>query len=166
MLLFAAVLCAVCVLGCCVVRFPSCPPCAVLGRAVLVRLRCAICLVCAVSGAWCCRPLLSVVRFPAVLRCVVVRRAASSCGPLCCAAVSSAGGRMPCCAVRVSVRPCSPLFPCSSVLCSVALCCRALLWCPVLLPCSFSCVCWFSYLKNHRNLLKNKKSKDQNFFDF
>ena len=50
--LFAAVLCAVCVLGCCAVRFLSSPPCAVLGCAVLVQLRRAVCLVCAVCDAW------------------------------------------------------------------------------------------------------------------
>ena len=61
----------------------SSPPCAVLRCAVLVRLRRAVCLVCAVSGAWCCRALLSVVRLPAVLCCVVARPA--GCGALCCA---------------------------------------------------------------------------------
>ena len=62
-LLFATVLCAVCVLGCCAVRCLSSPPCGVLHRAVLVLLHCALCLVCAVSDAWCCCALLPAVRF-------------------------------------------------------------------------------------------------------
>ena len=94
-LLFAAVLCAVCVLGCRVLCFLFSPPCALLGCAVLVPLCCAVCLVCAVSGAWCCRALTFVVRFPGVPCCVAVRCAASSCGSLCCAAVSSTGGWLP-----------------------------------------------------------------------
>ena len=53
-LLFAALLCAVCVPGCCAVRSVSSPLCAVLCFAVLVRSRCAVCVVRAVAGAWCC----------------------------------------------------------------------------------------------------------------
>ena len=51
-LLFVAVLCALCVLGCCAVCSLPSPRCAMLCCAVLVRVRCADCLVCAVSGAW------------------------------------------------------------------------------------------------------------------
>ena len=53
-LLFAALLCAVCVPGCCAVRSLSSPLCAVLCFAVLVRSRCAVRVVRAVAGAWCC----------------------------------------------------------------------------------------------------------------
>ena len=91
-----------------------------------------------------------------VLTCVVVCRAVSCRAVLCRCALcrvvllpavlcSSAGGWPPLCAVRVAVRPCSPLVPCSLVLCRVGLCCRVVLWCPVLLPCLFPCVCWFTF---------------------
>ena len=53
-LLFAALLCAVCVPGCCAVRSLSSPLFAVLCCAVLVRSRCAVLLVRAVAGACCC----------------------------------------------------------------------------------------------------------------
>ena len=126
-LLFAAVLCAVCVLGCPAVRSLSSALCAVLRCAVLVRLCRALCLVCAVSGPWCCGALLSVVRFPVVLCCAAARCAVSSCGLLCCAAALGAGGWLPCCVVRVAVRPCSPLVPCLPVLFPVAVCFGVLL---------------------------------------
>ena len=79
---------------------------------------------------------------------------------MCCAAVSSAGGWLPCCAVRVAVRPFAPLVPCSPVPCSMALCCRVVLWFPALLPCLFFLfVCWFafSYFKNHHKICLQKK---------
>ena len=55
-LLFVSCRCAsaVCVLGCRAVCSLSSPPCAVLCRAVLVPFRCAVRVVCAVSGGWCC----------------------------------------------------------------------------------------------------------------
>ena len=154
MLLFAAVLCSVCILGCRAVRSLSSLPCAALPCALLVQLCGAVCLVCAVSGAWCCRALLSVVWLPVVLCCVVTRCAASPRGPLCCAAASCAGGWLPCCAVLVAVRSRSPLVPCPPVLCPVVLCCRAVLWCPALLPCLFPGLCWLavSYFKNSRKI--------------
>ena len=156
-LLFATVLFVVCVLGCRAVRSLSSPPCVMLRCAVLVRLRGPVCLVCVVSGAWCCRVLLSVVRLPAVLCCVVAHYAASSCGLLWCAAASSAGGWLPCCAVQVPLRPCSLLVPCSPVLCPMVYCCRVVPWCPVLLHCLFSCLCWLAptYFKNHRQICYN-----------
>ena len=59
-LFFAAVLRAVVVPGCLAVR-PSSPLCAVLCCAVLMRLRCAVRVACAVSGARWCGALLCVV---------------------------------------------------------------------------------------------------------
>ena len=53
-LLFAALLCAVCVLGCCAVRSLSSLLCAVLCSGVLVHLRCAVRVVRAVAGTRCC----------------------------------------------------------------------------------------------------------------
>ena len=98
-LLFTAVLCAVCDLRCRAVSSLSSPLCAVQGCTVLVRLRCAVCLICAVSGARCCGEWFCFVLFPSVfcggvLRCAVgcvlccaaVRRAVSLCGLPCCPA--------------------------------------------------------------------------------
>ena len=65
-LLFAALLCAVCVPGRCAVRSLSSLLCAVLCFAVLVHLRCAVRVVRAVAGAWCCGALLCVVLCPLV----------------------------------------------------------------------------------------------------
>ena len=118
-LLLAALLCAVCVPGCCSVRSLSSPLCAVLCFAVLVRLRCAVRVVLAVVGAWCCG---------------VPWCGAGSGGPW-----LSAGGvfRCPCLAawsvslwlVWFAVVPCFP------VSCSVVLCCRVVLCCCALLSC-------------------------------
>ena len=116
-----ALLCAVCVPGCCAVRSLSSPLCAVLCFAVLVRSRCAVRVVRAVAGAWCCG---------------VPWCAAGSGGPW-----LSAGGvfrcRCPCLAawsvslwlVWFAVVPCFP------VSCSVVLCCRVVLCCCALLSC-------------------------------
>ena len=138
-LLFAALLCAVCVLGCCSVRSLSSPLCAVLCFAVLVRLRCAIRVVRAVAGAWCCGALPCVVLFDLV----------------CCGAVLGLVARrcllVPCCGARLSILLCwwcwFVSFPCvcGAVLrcvscCSVpvasalllvprAVACRCVLWC-------------------------------------
>ena len=118
-LLLAAVLCAVCVPGCCAVCSLSSPLCAVLCFAVLVRSRCAVRVVLAVVGAWCCG---------------VPWCGAGSGGPW-----LSAGGvfRCPCLAawsvslwlVWFAVVPCFP------VSCSVVLCCRVVLCCCALLSC-------------------------------
>ena len=120
-LLFAALLCAVCVPGCCAVRSLSSPFCAVLCFAVLVRSRCAVRVVRAVAGAWCCG---------------VPWCGAPSGGPW-----LSAGGvfrcRCPCLAawsaslwfVWFAVVPCFP------VSCSAVLCCRVVLCCCALLSC-------------------------------
>ena len=118
-LLLAALLCAVCVPGCCAVPSLSSPLCAVLCFAVLVRSRCAVRVVLAVVGAWCCG---------------VPWCGAGSGGPW-----LSAGGvfRCPCLAawsvslglVWFAVVPCFP------VSCSVVLCCRVVLCCCALLSC-------------------------------
>ena len=120
-LLFAALLCAVCVPGCCAVRSLSSPLCPVLCFAVLVRSRCAVRVVRAVAGTWCCG---------------VPWCGAGSAGPW-----LSAGGvfrcRCPCLAawsvslwlVWFAVVPCFP------VSCSVVLCCRVVLCCCALLSC-------------------------------
>ena len=119
--LFAALLCAVCVPGCCAVRSLSSPLCAVLCFAVLVRSRCAVRVVRAVAGAWCCG---------------VPWCGAGSGGPW-----LSAGGvfrcRCPCLAAwSVSLWlvwfAVVPRFPVS---CSVVLCCRVVLCCCALLSC-------------------------------
>ena len=92
--LSAALLCAVCVLGCCAVRTLSSQLFAVQCFAVLVRLRCAVRVVRAVAGAWCCGVLLCVVVFPLV----------------CCGAVLGLVGRgcllVPCCGALLSVFLC------------------------------------------------------------
>ena len=110
-LLFAAVLCAVCVLGCGAVRSLSSPLCAVRCCAVLVRLRCAVCVVCAVAGAWCCAVSLG------VLWCT-----AGSGGPW-----LSSGGVFRCCRHCLAAWPASlwlvrfAVVPCLPVSCSVLL---------------------------------------------
>ena len=128
-LLFAALLCAVCVLGCCAVRSLFPPLCAVLCFAVLVRLRCAVPVVRAVAGAWCCGALLCVVLFPLV----------------CCGAVLGlvAPGFLlvACFGVRVPVWP-RGLLPCGwcgLLWCPASLCrvlwCSAVAWCCAVVLC-------------------------------
>ena len=114
-------LCSVLCGWCCAVRSLSSPLCAVLCFAVLVRSRCAVRVVRAVAGAWCCG---------------VPWCGAGSGGPW-----LSAGGvfryRCPCLAawsaslwsVWFAVVPCFP------VSCSVVLCCRVVLCCCALLSC-------------------------------
>ena len=120
-LLFAALLCAVCVPGCCAVHSLSSPLCAVLCFAVLVRSRCAVRVVRAVAGAWCCG---------------VPWCGAGPAGPW-----LSAGGvfrcRCPCLAAwSVSLRlVLFAVVPCFRVSCSVVLCCRVVLCCCALLSC-------------------------------
>ena len=118
-LLLAALLCAVCVPGCCAVRSLSSPLCAVLCFAVLVRSRCAVRVVLAVVGAWCCG--------------VPWCGAGSGCPWL------SAGGVFWCpCLAAWSVSLWLVWFavvPCFPVSCSVVLCCRVVLCCGALLSC-------------------------------
>ena len=131
--LFAALLCAVCVLGCCAVRSLSSPLCAVLCFAVLVRLRCAVRVVRAVAGASCCGALLCVVLFPLV----------------CCGALLGLVARgsllVACFGVGVPVWP-RGLFPCGwcgllwcpASLCRVLWCCVVTWCCAVVLCCRFA----------------------------
>ena len=157
-LLFAALLRAVCVLGCHAVRSLSSSLCAVLCSVVLVRLRRAVRVVRAVAGAWCCGALLCVALFPLVFCGAVLGLAAP--GPL--LAV--------CFAVGVPVRPrglvscgwcgllwcpaslCRVLWcPAISWCCAVVFCCRfAVLFVLALPACGLSCravlCCWLSVL--------------------
>ena len=112
----------VCVLGSCAVWSLSSAPCAVLCCAVLVPLCCAVRVVCAVSGAWCCWFRVSLCVFGGPLVALVA--------PRCCLVV--------CVGLGVPVWPRLPslgVFPvvsCSPVLCPVALCCRVVLCCGAL----------------------------------
>ena len=133
-LLFAAVLCAVCVLGCHVVHFLSSSPCAVLCSAVLVPVRLAVCLVCAVfflvlpkvvvcpavscGAVLCCCALCRVVLWPATLCCGPQRRclAALMCGAGCCAASLSLGALLPCAVLHGAVLPCGAVVSCPAAL--------------------------------------------------
>ena len=133
--LFAALLCAVCVLWYCAVRSLSSPLCAVLCFAVLVHLRCAVRVVRAVAGAWCCGVLLSVVVFPLV----------------CCGAVLGLLPPgcllVPCCGALLSVFLCwwcwFLSFPCvCGALLRCASCCSVPVWSALLLvPRAVACPC-------------------------
>ena len=83
--------------------------CVVLRCAELVRLRCAVCVVCAGAGGWCCGALLCVVLFPLVFCGAVL-------GLVACGCVLAA-----CFGVGVPVLP-GGLLPCGW---------PGLLWCPV-----------------------------------
>ena len=86
-LLFRILLRAVCVPGCCAVRSLSSSLCAVLCFAVLVHLRCAVRVVRAVAGAWCCGALLCVVLFPLVCCGAVLGLVARGCLLVACSGV-------------------------------------------------------------------------------
>ena len=178
-LFFAALLCAVCVLGCCAVRPLSSPLCAVLCFAVLVRLRCAVPVVRAVAGAWCCGALpcvmlLSLVCCGAVLGLV-------ACGFLLVACFGvgvpvSPRGLLPCgwcgllwCSTslcvfcgavlsRGAVLLCSAVFLrcCGCLLCPPVACCAALCcavgWLCSFLPGGGVCVLWYSFPRAMRSL--------------
>ena len=138
-LLFAALLCAVCVLGCFAVRSLSSPLCAVLCFAVLVRLRCAVRVVRAVAGARCCGALPCVVLFPLVCCGAVLGLVARGCLLVpCCGALLSGflcwwcwfvSFPCVCGAVLRCVSCCSVLV--ESALLSVprAVACPCVLWC-------------------------------------
>ena len=132
-LLSAAVLCAVSVLGCRAVRSLSSPLCAVLCSVLLVCLHRAVRVVSAVAGTWCCGALLCVVLFPLVFCGVVLGLTARGC-----LLVVFLG-------VGVPVWPCG-LLPCGwcgllwcpASLCRVLWCC-AVAWCSaVVLCCRFA----------------------------
>ena len=138
-LLFAALLCAVCVLGCCAVRSLSSLLCAMLGFAVLVRLCCAVHVVRAVAGARCCGALLCVVLFPLVCCGAVLGLVAPGCLLVpCCGALLSVSlcwwcwfVSFPCvCGAVLRCASCCSV-PVESALLSVprAVACPCVLWC-------------------------------------
>ena len=157
-LLFAALLCGVCVPGCCAVRFLCSPLCAVLCFAVLVRSRCAVRVVRAVAGAWCCDALLCVVLFPVVCRGAVLGLVARGCLLVACFAVGVPVwprglllcgwcGLLWCPAFLCRVLWCCAVAWC----CAVVLCCRVAVLLGLALPsCGLSCCavlcCWLAVL--------------------
>ena len=124
-LLFVSCRCAsaVCVLGCRAVCSLSSPPCAVLCPAVLVPFRCAVRVVCTVSGSWCCWFLVSLPFVGGLLVALVAQR---------CRFVVFVGF-----GARVWSGCCSA----SSLCCPAPLCCvlwrRAAVWCCAVVPCLF-----------------------------
>ena len=173
-LLFAALLCAVCVPGCCAVRSLTSPLCAVLCFAVLVRSRCAVRVVRAVAGAWCCGALLCVVLFPVVCRGAVLGLVARGrllvacfgvgvpvwprgllpcgwCGLLWCPAflcrVLWCCAVAWCCAVVLCCRRCGAVGACFALLWAVVPCCVVLLvGCAVFCPVVVSACCGALFL--------------------
>ena len=168
-LLFAVLLCAVCVPGCCAVRSLSSPLCAVLCFAVLVRSCCAVRVVPAVAGVWCCGvpscgagsggPWFSA---GGVFRCRCPCLAAWSvslvAGAVCCGAllscvvfsgaVLSRGALLLCSAVVL--RCCWGLL-CAPVGCRAVLCC-AVGWLCCFLPGGGVCTLWCSFPRAVRSL--------------
>ena len=157
-LLFAALLCAVCVPGCCAVR-PVCSPlCAVLCFAVLVRSRCAVRVVRAIAGAWLCGALLCVVLFPVVCRGAVLGLLAPGCLLVACFGVGVPvwpRGLLPCGWCGLLWCPaflCRVLWCCAVAwCCAVVLCCRFAVLLGLALPfCGLSCCavlcCWLAVL--------------------
>ena len=119
--------CAVCVLRCRASRSLSSSLCAVLCCAVLVRLRCAVRVICPVCGAWCCGPLPCAVLFPVVFCCAVPGLVARG-GPL-----------VACFGVGAPVWPRGLLLCgwCGLLWCPAPLCC--VLWCCVVVWCCAAC---------------------------
>ena len=128
-LLFAAVLCAVCVLGCRAVLSLSSRLRAVLCFAVLVRLRCAVRVVRAVAGAWCCGALLCVVLFSLMFSGAVLDLLARGC-----LLVAWSGVGVP--VWPRGLLPCGwcGLLWCPASLCGVLWCC-AVAWCCAAILC-------------------------------
>ena len=127
-LLFVSCHCAsaLCVLECPAVRSLSSLPCAVLCCAVLLPLRSAVCVVCAVSAARYCWFLVPLPAFGGPL--VASVSLALSFGGLCrclCPCLSASHVTQ-----RLAVFPCGVLLPCV-VSCGAVLPCGAVLWCPV-----------------------------------
>ena len=157
-LLFAALPCAVCVPGCCAVRSLSSQVCRVLCFAVLVRLRCAVRVVRAVAGAWCCGALLCVVLFSLVCCCAVLGLGARGSLPVACFAVGVPvwpRGLIPCgwCGLLwCPASPCRVLWCCPVTWCfAVVLCCCVAVLLVLALPsCGLSCCavlcCWLAVL--------------------
>ena len=160
-LLFAALLFAVCVPGCCAVCSLSSPLCAVLCFAVLVRLRCAVRVVRAVAGAWCCGALLCVlcvVLFPLVCCGALLGLVARGCLLVACCGVGvpvCPRGLLPCGWCDVVPCPaslCRVLWCCAVAwCCAVVFCCRVAVLLGLVLPsCGLSCCavlcCWLAVL--------------------
>ena len=157
-LLFAALLCAVCVPGCCAVRSLSSPLCAVLCFAVLVRSRCAVRVVRAVAGAGCCGALLCVVLCPLVCRGAALGLVARGCLLVACFGVGVPvwpRGLLPCgwCGLLWCPAFLCRVLCCCAVAwcCAVVLCCRVAMLLGLALPsCGLSCCavlcCWLAVL--------------------
>ena len=122
-LLFVSCRCAsaVCVLGCRAVCSLSSPPCAVLCCAVLLPFRCAVRVVCAVPGGWCCWFPVSLPFVGGLLVALVAR--------LCRLVVFVGFGDR----VWSGRRSASSLW-CPAPLCCVLWCCAAV-WCCAVVPC-------------------------------
>ena len=122
-LLFVSCRCAsaVCVLGCRALCSLSSPPCAVLCCAVLVPFRCAVRVVCAVPGGWCCWFSVSLPFVGGLLVALVARR----CRLVVCVGFGACfwSGR----------RSASSLW-CPAPLCCVLWRCAAV-WCCAVVPC-------------------------------
>ena len=157
-LLFAAVLRAVCVLGCRAVFSLSSPLCAVLCPVVLVHLRRAVRVVRAVAGAWGSGALLCVVLFPLVFCGAVLGLAARGRLLAVCFGVGVPvwpRGLVPCGWCSLLWCPasiCRVLWCCAvSWCCAVVFCCRFAVLLVLPLPsCGLSCravlCCWLSEL--------------------
>ena len=122
-LLFVSCRCAsaVCVLGCRAVFSLSSPPCAVLCCTVLVPFRCAMRVVCAVPGGWCCWFPVSMPFVGGLLVALVAWR--------CCLMVCVGFGAR----VWSGCRSASSLW-CPAPLCCVLWRCAAV-WCCAVVPC-------------------------------
>ena len=132
-LLFAAVLCAACVLGCRAVCSLSSLLYAELCFAVLVRLRCAVRVLRTVAGAWCCGGLLCVVLFPLVFCGAMLGLVARGCLLVACFGVG-----LP--VWPRSLLPCGwcGLLWCPASLCRVLWCCAVAWCCAIVLYCCFA----------------------------
>ena len=147
--LFVSCRCAspVCVQGCRAVCSLCSPPCAVLCCAVLVPFRCAVRVVCAVSGGWCCWFLVSLPFVGGLLVALVARRC---CLVVCVgfgARVSS--GRRSASSLWCPAPPCCVLWRCGAVWCCAVVPCLLFCfspswwrWFPVV-PCLFWAPGWF-----------------------
>ena len=131
------------------VRSLCSPLCAVLCFAVLVRSRCAVRVVRAFAGAWCCGALLCVVLFPVVCRGAVLGLVARGCLLVACFGVGVPvwpPGLLPCGWCGLLWCPaflCRVLWCCAVAwCCAVVLCCRVAVLLGFALPfCGLSCCC-------------------------
>ena len=113
--------CSVCVLGCRAVCSLASPPCAVPCCAMLVPFRCAVRVVCAVSGGWCCWFLVSLPFVGGLLVALVARR----CRLVVCVGF---GAR-----VESGRRSASSLWSPAPLCCVLRRC--AAVWCCAVVPC-------------------------------